>query len=159
MSPVPTLYITARDVHAFGHSAEGYRHHALDYLRPRLFDPLGIHGATWESCPQGINTGGWGLKLKTEDIAKFGQLYLQKGVWEGQRLIPEAWIEEATSKQISNGPADSSSDWTEGYGYQFWMCRHGAYRGDGAFGQFCVVGAGCGHSDYLRPWGHAGRVR
>ncbi|MEC0309355.1 serine hydrolase [Paenibacillus lautus] len=111
----------------------------LDYLQPRLFEPLGIHGATWESCPQGINTGGWGLKLKTEDIAKFGQLYLQKGVWEGQRLIPEAWIEEATSKQISNGPADSSSDWTEGYGYQFWMCRHGAYRGDGAFGQYCVV--------------------
>lgn len=111
----------------------------LDYLQPRLFEQLGIHGATWESCPQGINTGGWGLKLKTEDIAKFGQLYLQKGVWEGRRLIPEAWIEDATSKQISNGPADSSSDWTEGYGYQFWMCRHGAYRGDGAFGQFCVV--------------------
>lgn len=111
----------------------------LDYLQPRLFEPLGIHGATWETCPQGINTGGWGLKLKTEDIAKFGQLYLQKGVWEGQRLIPEAWIEDATSKQISNGPADSSSDWTEGYGYQFWMCRHGAYRGDGAFGQFCIV--------------------
>lgn len=111
----------------------------LDYLQPRLFEPLGIYGATWESCPQGINTGGWGLKLRTEDIAKFGQLYLQKGVWGGQRLIPEAWIEEATSKQISNGPADSSSDWTEGYGYQFWMCRNGAYRGDGAFGQFCVV--------------------
>lgn len=111
----------------------------LDYLQPRLFEPLGIYGATWECCPQGINTGGWGLKLKTEDIAKFGQLYLQKGVWRGQRLIPENWIEEATSKQISNGPADSSSDWTEGYGYQFWRCRHGAYRGDGAFGQFCIV--------------------
>lgn len=111
----------------------------LDYLQPRLFEPLGIQGAAWESCPQGINTGGWGLKLKTEDIAKFGQLYLQKGEWDGRRLIPEAWIEEATSKQISNGPADSSSDWTEGYGYQFWMCRHGAYRGDGAFGQFCIV--------------------
>ena len=148
------------DVYAFGHSAEGYRHHATRLFAPRLFDPLGIHGATWESCPQGINTGGWGLKLKTEDIAKFGQLYLQKGVWEGQRLIPEAWVEEATSKQISNGPADSSSDWTEGYGYQFWMCRHGAYRGDGAFGQFCVVfaGAGCGHSNYLRTWGHASRA-
>ncbi|MPY15686.1 serine hydrolase domain-containing protein [Paenibacillus glucanolyticus] len=111
----------------------------LDYLQPRLFEPLGIHGATWESCPKGINTGGWGLKVKTEDIAKFGQLYLQKGVWEGRRLIPEDWIEEATSKQIFNGPADSTSDWTEGYGYQFWMCRHGGYRGDGAFGQFCVV--------------------
>lgn len=51
----------------------------LDYLQPRLFEPLGIHGATWESCPKGINTGGWGLKVKTEDIAKFGQLYLQRG--------------------------------------------------------------------------------
>lgn len=111
----------------------------LDYLQPSLFEPLGIQGATWESCPQGINTGGWGLKVKTEDIAKFGQLYLQKGIWGGRQLIPEAWIEEATSKQIANGSADSTSDWTEGYGYQFWMCRHGAYRGDGAFGQFCVV--------------------
>lgn len=111
----------------------------LEYLEPRLFEPLAIHGATWESCPRGINAGGWGLKLKTEDIAKFGQLYLQKGVWGDKRLIPEAWVLEATSKQISNGPADGSSDWTEGYGYQFWRCRHGAYRGDGAFGQYCIV--------------------
>lgn len=111
----------------------------LEYLEPRLLKPLGIYGATWESCPRGVHTGGWGLKLKTEDIARFGQLYLQQGVWEGKRLIPEAWIAEATSKQISNGPADGSSDWAEGYGYQFWRCRHGAYRGDGAFGQYCIV--------------------
>ncbi|MFC5648806.1 serine hydrolase domain-containing protein [Paenibacillus solisilvae] len=110
----------------------------LDYLQPRLFEPLGIEGATWESCPRGINVGGWGLSITTEDIAKFGQLYLQKGMWNGKRLLPEAWIEEATSKQISNGDG-GDSDWAQGYGYQFWRCRHGVYRGDGAFGQFCIV--------------------
>jgi CubicO group peptidase (beta-lactamase class C family) len=110
----------------------------LDYLRPRLFDPLGIKGETWETCPRGINKGGWGLSVKTEDIARFGQLYLQKGQWKGRQLVPEKWVAEATSKQIDNGTGESS-DWTQGYGYQFWRCRHGAFRGDGAFGQFCVV--------------------
>jgi len=110
----------------------------LDYLRPRLFEPLGIDEATWACCPRGINTGGWGLSLKTEDIARFGQLYLQRGVWRGQRVLPEAWIEAATSRQVSNG-SSPESDWEQGYGYQFWRCRHGAYRGDGAFGQFCLV--------------------
>lgn len=110
----------------------------LEYLTPRLFEPLGIEGATWECCPKGINVGGWGLAIKTEDIAKFGQLYLQDGVWEGTRLLPEGWVAEATAKQISNGD-DPNNDWNQGYGFQFWRCRHGAYRGDGAFGQFCVV--------------------
>lgn len=110
----------------------------LDYLRPRLFEPLGIVNPTWENSPQGINTGGWGLSVTTEDIARFGQLYLQKGVWQGKRLLPEAWIAEATAKQVSNGD-DPNSDWARGYGFQFWRCRHDAYRGDGAFGQLCVV--------------------
>ncbi len=110
----------------------------LAYLQPRLFEPLGIENAAWESCPRGINTGGWGLSIKTEDIAKFGQLYLQKGIWNGKRILSEAWVEEATTAHISNG-SDPDSDWQQGYGYQFWRCRHGAYRGDGAFGQFCVV--------------------
>lgn len=110
----------------------------IDYLRPRLFQPLGITGATWESCPMGINTGGFGLSIKTEDIARFGQLYLDKGVWEGQRLIREDWIERATSKQVENG-TNPESDWNQGYGYQFWRCKHNAYRGDGAFGQYCIV--------------------
>ena len=110
----------------------------LDYLGPRLMAPLGIVGATWESCPRGVHVGGWGLKIKTEDIARFGQLYLQKGVWNGERLLPEGWVEEATAKQVPNGDKPDS-DWSEGYGYQFWRCRHGAYRGDGAFGQYCVV--------------------
>lgn len=110
----------------------------LDYLRPRLFEPLGIENPTWESCPRGINTGGWGLSVRTEDIARFGQMYLQKGVWEGKRILPEGWVEAASRKQVSNGD-NAKSDWAQGYGYQFWRCRHHAYRGDGAFGQYCLV--------------------
>jgi CubicO group peptidase (beta-lactamase class C family) len=110
----------------------------LEYLRPRLFGPLGIEAATWETCPRGINTGGWGLSVRTEEIARFGQLYLQKGRWQGRQLLPEKWVEEATTKQVSNGTSEKS-DWEQGYCYQFWRCRHGAYRGDGAFGQFCIV--------------------
>ncbi|QJD84951.1 serine hydrolase domain-containing protein [Cohnella herbarum] len=110
----------------------------LDYLQPRLLTPLGISGATWETCPRGISVGGWGLSVTTESIAKFGQLYLQKGMWNGTRILTEEWVAEATSKQISNGD-NAESDWNQGYGYQFWRCRHEAYRGDGAFGQYCIV--------------------
>ncbi len=109
----------------------------LDYLQLRLFAPLGIQGATWETSPQGINIGSWGLSLKTEDIARFGQLYLQKGMWNGRRILSETWVDEATSSQIANDRPDP--DWHQGYGYQFWRCQHGAYRGDGAFGQYCIV--------------------
>jgi CubicO group peptidase (beta-lactamase class C family) len=110
----------------------------LDYLRPRLLEPLGIEGPTWEVSPQGISVGGYGLSVRTEDIAKFGQLYLQKGKWGGRQLVPASWVEAATALQTSNG-SSPISDWDQGYGYQFWRCRHGGYRGDGAFGQFCVV--------------------
>ena len=110
----------------------------LDYLRPRLFDPLGIESPTWGTSPQGISLGGYGLNLRTEDIAKFGQLYLQKGLWHGRQLVPAGWVEAATARQTSNG-SNPKSDWEQGYGYQFWRCRHGAYRGDGAFGQYCLV--------------------
>jgi len=114
----------------------------LDYLKPRLFEPLGIAGADWEVDPTGVNTGGWGLRVRTEDIAKFGQLYLQKGVWNDKRLLPESWVTDTTQRHILQPAGDKSrdsSDWLQGYGYQFWRCRHGAYRGDGAFGQYCVV--------------------
>jgi CubicO group peptidase (beta-lactamase class C family) len=110
----------------------------LDYLRPRLFEPLGIQNPTWEKSPEGIIVGGYGLSICTEDIARFGQLYLQKGKWQGRQLVPAAWVEAATSFQTSNG-SSPKSDWDQGYGYQFWRCRHGAYRGDGAFGQYCIV--------------------
>jgi CubicO group peptidase (beta-lactamase class C family) len=110
----------------------------LDYLTPRLFDPLGIRKPTWEASPQGISAGGYGLSVRTEDIAKFGLLYLRKGKWQEKQLVPAAWVEEATARQTANG-SNPKSDWDQGYGYQFWRCRHGAYRGDGAFGQFCIV--------------------
>ena len=85
----------------------------VEYLTPRLFEPLGITGATWESHPNGVNFGGWGLNIKTEDIARFGQLYLQKGLWNNQRILPEAWVEAASSKQVSN-ENNPDPDWSQG---------------------------------------------
>jgi hypothetical protein len=110
----------------------------IDYLQPRLFAPLGITGPRWETSPQGIDVGGWGLSITTADIAAFGQLYLQRGMWQGARIVPETWVDAATAPQVDNSPA-YNPDWGQGYGYQFWRCRHDAYRGDGAFGQYCVV--------------------
>ena len=107
------------------------------YLRPRLFDPLGIGHVGWHTFPPGREQGFSGLHARTEDIAKLGLLYLQQGQWEGTQLIPKEWVAEATSEQVSN-PGEPNPDWRQGYGYQFWMSRHG-YRGDGAFGQFCVI--------------------
>jgi CubicO group peptidase (beta-lactamase class C family) len=114
----------------------------LEYLKPRLFKPLGIENPRWDSSPEGNSLGGYGLYLRTEDMAKFGQLYLQKGKWNGKQLVPRKWVEEATSKQISNeneGHAKIGSDWKEGYGFQFWRCRNNAFRADGAGGQFIVM--------------------
>jgi CubicO group peptidase (beta-lactamase class C family) len=110
----------------------------LEYLRPRLFEPLGIENPEWPSSPQGNTLGGYGLKIRTEDVAKFGQLYLEKGQWNGKQLVSADWIAQATAKQVSNG-SDPGKDWDQGYGFQFWRCRYGAYRGDGKDGQFCVV--------------------
>lgn len=122
----------------------------IDYLTPRLFQPLGITGARWEEDPQGKNnTGGWGLFVKTEDMAKLGQFILQKGKWNGKQLLPKAWFALATSIQIESLPAGvkkedvkvkkEDSDWLQGYGYQMWMCRYDAYRADGARGQFIII--------------------
>jgi CubicO group peptidase (beta-lactamase class C family) len=110
----------------------------LEYLRPRLFEPLGIENPTWEASKQGVSMGGYGLSIRTEDIAKFGQLYLQRGMWNGKQLVPAAWVDSATSRWMSNG-SNPASDWDQGYGFQFWRCRNGVFRGDGAHGQFCVV--------------------
>src|SRR3984893_5111813 len=107
------------------------------YLRPRLFDPLGIGQVGWHTFPPGREQGFSGLHARTEDIAKLGLLYLQGGRWEGAQLIGEKWVAEATSQQVAN-PAEPNPDWRQGYGFPFWMSRHG-YRGDGAFGQFCLV--------------------
>ncbi|HLY25838.1 MAG TPA: serine hydrolase domain-containing protein [Aggregatilineales bacterium] len=111
----------------------------IDYLQPRLFEPLGIRKATWQQSPQGIAVGGYGLSMTTEDLARFGQLYLQKGRWEDRQILTEAWVEAATSAQVSGSNRSAQSDWTQGYGYQFWCCRHDAYQASGVFGQGCIV--------------------
>ncbi|GAB3716462.1 hypothetical protein GCM10027592_57780 [Spirosoma flavus] len=119
----------------------------LTYLQSRLFKPLGITGVEWDSDPQGISFGGAGLRLKTEDIAKFGLLYLQKGVWKGKRILSEKWIDEATSFKIANDETGTPTkkeedDIKQGYGYQFWLSRpvaQGAYRAEGAFCQYSIV--------------------
>jgi len=108
-----------------------------EYLRPRLFDPLGIGEVGWLTWPPGREQGFSGLFARTEDVAKLGQLYLQGGRWGEDQLLPERYVEQATSRQIDT-PNQDNVDWRQGYGFQFWMARHG-YRGDGAFGQFCVV--------------------
>jgi hypothetical protein len=112
----------------------------IDYLRPRLFEPLGIFGADWETSPQGNNTGGWGLRLKTEDMAKFGELYLQGGRWNGKQILPKDWVKEATTTKIMQGAGSSQNpDWLQGYCYQMWRCQHNGVRADGAFGQFIIM--------------------
>lgn len=116
----------------------------IDYLRPRLFSPLGITGMDWEVDPHGINTGGWGLRLKTEDMARFGQLFLQKGKWNGKQVLPAEWVAQASTAQIfqpEGAPEEllKNSDWFQGYGFQMWRSRHQGYRADGAYGQNILI--------------------
>lgn len=124
----------------------------IDYLNTRLFEPLGISGAHWDESESGICYGGWGLYLKTEDLAKTGQLILQNGRWNGRQIVPGEWIAEMTRMQVESSPAGVNlvqlaqnsaykpgPDWVQGYGYQMWMCRHNAFRADGAGGQYILV--------------------
>ena len=113
----------------------------LDYLTPRLFEPLGIEHPEWGATAEGYNFGGYGLYVRTEDIAKFGLLYLQKGRWNGRAILSESWVDAATSKQVDNSQAPSAKniDWRQGYGYQFWRCQNHCFRGDGRDGQICLV--------------------
>lgn len=110
----------------------------VNFLTPRLFRPLGIDRVYWQTDTQGRNLGFSGLHLTTESIARFGQLILQGGRWNDQQLLDPDWLALATSKQTDNSLREGGPDWQQGYGYQFWLSRHG-FRGDGAFGQFCVV--------------------
>lgn len=109
-----------------------------DYLQPRLFAPLGIALHPGGKSPEGVIYGDGDLSLTTEDFAKFGQLYLQKGRWQGHQLLSAPWIETATSRQVSTG-SDPDDNWDAGYGFQFWRNKTTGYRADGAFGQLCFV--------------------
>lgn len=124
----------------------------VDYLDSRLFQPLGIQKPEWQESPQGINAGGWGMLITTEDMAKFGQLFLQKGEWNGKQLVSQEWVAEASKYQVPSVPAGSRPDnvaekglspenstFMLGYGYQMWMCPEGAYRADGARGQYIMI--------------------
>jgi CubicO group peptidase (beta-lactamase class C family) len=108
-----------------------------EYLLPRLLEPLGIGEVVWQAHPSGRELGFSGLFARTEDVAKLGQLYLQRGQWGERQLLPASYVDEATSVQVAT-PIEENVDWRQGYGYQFWMSRHG-YRADGAFGQFALV--------------------
>lgn len=123
-----------------------------DYLKDRLFDPIGINTPEWEESPEGISCGGWGLCLRTEDMARFGQLLLQEGKWEGRQVLPSSWVKEMSSVQKDSSPAGTpiekrdslgitkeNSDWAQGYGYQMWITRNNGYRADGSNGQYIMV--------------------
>ena len=116
----------------------------FDYLLPGIFKPLGIRGADWDLNPQGINLGMIGLRLRTEDLAKFGQLLMQEGAWNKKQLLPKEWVREATSFKIKTPPPENNqpaelSDWSQGYAYQMWRGRNNTVRLDGMAGQFVVL--------------------
>ena len=134
----------------------------VDYLEPRLWQPLGIGKPYWQESPAGINTGGWGLYLHMEDMARMGLCLLNGGKFRGRQVIPADWVREMSAvqvpsvnagvnerkvEQIRTDPSSpvfayfdpETSDWMQGYGYQMWRCRHGTFRADGANGQYILV--------------------
>ncbi len=132
----------------------------VDYLDTRLWQPLGIPKPFWQESPAGINTGGWGLYIHTEDMARMGLCLLNGGKFNGKQVIPADWVREMTANQVPSVGAGlnenqvkeilaqhpnlpyflpENSDWVQGYGYQMWRCRHNAVRADGANGQYIIV--------------------
>ena len=110
-----------------------------EYLQPRLFAPLGIKTPFWQESPEGIKLGGWGLFLTLEELSRFTKMVADGGKWEGRQIVPAEYLQEATAFQSDNS-SNKTRDWENGYGYQFWLCSHpGAYRGDGAHGQYVLV--------------------
>jgi len=110
----------------------------IDYLRPRLFEPLGITNVSWDECPKGINLGGWGFRTSSVDMMKLGVMYLNGGYWNGKRIVSRDWVKLASSYKISNG-VDRGDDWGSGYCYQIWRCQHNCFRGDGMCGQMLII--------------------
>jgi CubicO group peptidase (beta-lactamase class C family) len=110
-----------------------------DLLTDRLFRPLAIPDPVWRESDDGLTLGATGLRIATGDLAKFGQLLLQRGNWQGRQLVSAAWIDEATRVQTPTTDTETASDWNLGYGYYFWNSRCGAFRGDGTQGQYLIV--------------------
>ncbi len=113
--------------------------HLDEFLKPRLFDKLGIRMPYFERCPEGYCIGASGIRISIEEMAALGQLYLQKGNWKGEQILPEQWIEQASSFQIDTKHVSTGADWNQGYCYHFWRGRHNTYRFCGAYGQMCVI--------------------
>ena len=118
----------------------------MAFLDERLFAPLGMKSPWSTVSPTGVACGGWGMNMTTRDLARFGQFLLQEGRWGGRQLLSREWVRLATARQTWSGGIvvqsqviGSGSDWKQGYGFQFWRCRHGAYRADGASGQLTIV--------------------
>ena len=118
----------------------------MDYLKRKMFDKIGITKAWTTYSPEGIPCGGWGMNMTTRELARFGQLYLNRGKWEDEYLLSPFWVDLATARHTWSGwqnigvkSLGEGSDWEQGYGFQFWRCAHGAYRADGAAGQYTVV--------------------
>lgn len=112
----------------------------LNYLRPRLLQPLGITEADWEQSPDGVCVGGWGMRLTVESMAKVGQMMLNGGKWDGRQIVPAQWVAEMQKTQIEWHPGNEPSDLNQGYGYQMWRCLEpGVARADGAYGQFIII--------------------
>ena len=118
----------------------------MEFLKERLFNPLGMTSPWSTVSPTGVACGGWGMNMTTRDLARFGQFLLQEGRWGDRQILSRDWVRLATARQTWSGSIvvqskviGSGSDWSQGYGFQFWRCRHGAYRADGAAGQLTVV--------------------
>lgn len=124
----------------------------MDYIKPRLLDPLHISDMEWEVSPEGICVGGWGMFVNTEDIAKVGQLLLQHGKWNGRQLVPAQWVDTMTSKLLDSVdsnyfikavtpvlPEDPENEHSQGYGYYVWQGKRGTYRMEGILGNYALI--------------------
>ena len=124
----------------------------MDYIRPRLLDPLQITDMQWDTSHEGICVGGWGMRICTEDMAKLGQLLLQRGKWKGRQLISSQWIDTMTSNLVESRPKsafavnmnpseleDPANDHSQGYGYYVWQGRGNTYRMEGLQGRHVIV--------------------
>lgn len=109
---------------------------AAAFARDNLFGPLGITDYLWDTSPNNVISGGWGLSIRPLDMARFGLLYLRRGQWEGRQVVPASWVDESSRRQMNNG---TSGFWGSGYGYQFWLNDFGGYRADGAFAQYIFI--------------------
>ena len=134
------VYSTADSILAGRMVEKAVGKHLGEYLYERLFSRLGQGWPLWENCPMGHPIGGGGMHMSISDMLKLGQVYLAEGLWQGERIVSEKWVKEATGFRISTGDGSDGNIWNCGYGYQFWLSPYpGSFRADGAYGQITTV--------------------